>query len=424
MPRARWPLLALTLGLGLGLLALGLLVLGAVRRGRLGLSNEVSRVLPLAFPALGPPALAPDGRLFVLVAGARLVALEASGQLLFSKHVPTPRRTELALGGELVIVVGEAGLHGYSLGGEARFSLPLALSPMEPLATSRSGVTWLLDGAGSLLALDGSGRERARLPLLLKPPHALLVLSDERVAAAGRTATGRLGLRLVSGDGRPLASADLDEPPGAVALAPAGDGELLLSVGSRVLVLRPPTAGAEPAALAARRIELPGPARSPARRDATGAVHVIVELGAQQVLCRLHPGAPDRCTGLGIRAATTPADAPLLTAAGTALVPFVDDGARLLPRLHGVLAAPPQGPPRRSPLPEGGRTSWCETQYAMMGRRASARAELASRMTSANVFITRVCDTSRLSGTPARALERFTECVGSPLRAGRAQREA
>lgn len=353
MPRPRWSLLALALGLLLGLAALGLLALGAARRSRLGLSNEVSRVLPLPFPALGPPALAPDGRLFVLVAGARLVALEASGQLLLSKHVPAPRRTALAVGGELVVLVGEAGLHGYSLGGEARFSLPLVLSPMEPLDTSRTGVTWLLDAAGSLLALDGSGRERVRLPLSLQPPRALLVLPDERVAAAGRTAAGRLGLRLMSGDGRPLASVDLDEPPGAAALAPARDGELLLSVGSRVLALRLPAAGAALAELGARRIELPGPARSAARLDADGAVHVIVEQGAQLALCRLRTGAADRCIGLGARASTRLVDAPLLTAAGTALAPFVDDGALLLPRLHGVLAAPPDGLPRRWPLPEG-----------------------------------------------------------------------
>jgi hypothetical protein len=102
-----------------------------------------------------------------------------------------------------------------------------------------------------------------------------------------------------------------------------------------------------------RRIALPGPARSAAHLDAQGVVHVIVEQDARQALCRLRAGAQARCIGLGVRADQRLADAPLVTAGGTALAPFVDDCSPILPRLHGVLALRPDGPLQRWPLPEG-----------------------------------------------------------------------
>lgn len=322
-----------------------------LRQDRLTLSNEVTRVLELPYPALGPPVVAPDGRLFVLVAGPRLVALEASGLLLFSKHVPTLRSCELVLAGEVVVLTGEAALHGYSLGGEERFSIPL-----EPTAAHEDvrrivgggGLVYALDATGGLRGFDGRGQQRLSVPLELAPPRALLRLPSGRLVAAGARADKGAAV-LISPDGRIEARAELALPP-PIELASTETGEVALSLGAEVQIRS--AAGLE----LLRTVALPGPARSPARVDADGAVHVHSAEPAGLSLCRARTGEALRCVGLGVASDTRLSDGPLRprkgVAAGSVLSPFCAESA-LLPRLSGVLAWSPDGALRRWPLPLG-----------------------------------------------------------------------
>lgn len=321
------------------------------RQSRLAISNEVTRVLELPYPALGPPVEAPDGRLFVLVAGPRLVALEANGLLLFSKHVPTLRSHQPVLAGEVVVLAGEAALHGYSLGGEERFSIPVEPAAHEDAdrvdVAGGGGLVYALDATGHLRGFDGQGQQRMNVSLELGSPRALLRLPSGRLVATGARADTEAAAVLVSADGRIEARAALGAPA-PIALTLAEAGEVALSLGSEVQLRS--AASLE----LLRRVALPGPARSPAHVDADGVVHVHSAGPAELSLCRARTGEAARCVGLGLGPDTRLSDGPLRLragiAAGSVLSPFAAESA-LLPRLHGVLAWSPDGTVRRWPLP-------------------------------------------------------------------------
>lgn len=324
-----------------------------VRQRRLAISNEVTRVLELPYPALGPPVAAPDGRLFVLVAGPRLVALEASGLLLFSKHVPTLRRHDPVLAGEVVVIASEAALHGYSLGGEERFAIPLeppAAHEDAPLIVGAGdGSVYALDAAGRLRGFDARGQQRLSVPLGLGAPRALLRLPSGRIVAAGANADTGAAAVLLSPDGRIEARAEL-AAPAPIALAAAGTGEVALSLGAEVQI----RSAARLELL--RAVALPGPARSPAHVDADGTVHVHSAGPAELSLCRARLGEAARCIGLGRGPETRLSDGPLRLRAGAAagsVLAVFDGESAILPRLHGVLAWAPDGAVRRWPLPDG-----------------------------------------------------------------------
>jgi hypothetical protein len=282
------------------------------------------------------------------------VALEASGLLLFSKHVPTLRSHELVLAGEVVVLSGEAALHGYSLGGEERFSIPLD-APAAPedarliVGAGDGGSVYALDATGRLRGFDRRGQLRLSVPVDLGSPRALLRLPSGRLVAAGARADTGATTILVSPDGRIEARAELAGPP-PIALVLAETGELTLSLGSEVQIRS--AAGLE----LLRKVALPGPARSPAHVDADGAVHVHSAGPAELLLCRARLGEAARCIGLGLGPETQISDRPLRLRAGTAtgsvLAPFAAEST-LLPRLHGVLAWSPDGAVRRWPLPAG-----------------------------------------------------------------------
>jgi hypothetical protein len=336
-----------------GLLAAAWVGAWLSRQSRLAISNEVTRVLELPYPALGAPVVAPDGRLFVLVAGPRLVALEASGLLLFSKHVPTLRCREPVLAGEVVVLAGEAALHGYSLGGEERFTIPLeppaAHEDAPRIAGAGDGSVYALDATGRLRGFDARGQQRLSVPLELGAPRDLLRLPSGRIVAAGAHAGPGAAAVLLSPDGRIEARAEL-AGPAPIALAAAGTQAVALSLGAEVQL----RSAARLELL--RTIALRGPARSPANVDADGTVHVHSAGPDGLSLCRARSGEAARCIGLGLGPDTRLSDGPLRlrggAAAGSVLSRFVADSL-LLPRLHGVLAWSPDGAVRRWPLPDG-----------------------------------------------------------------------
>lgn len=112
------------LGAALSLCALGWSVAWWSTRQALQLENHLERALALPFQPLGRPALHPDGRIFVVVGGAQLMALEPSGMLSWNKRLPGPVTPQPVLvRSDLLVLQGAGQLLGYSLGGDPRFAV-------------------------------------------------------------------------------------------------------------------------------------------------------------------------------------------------------------------------------------------------------------------------------------------------------------
>lgn len=294
----------------------------------------------LPFAPLGPPALHPDGRAFLVGAGGNLLSVAGDGQLLWSRRLPGAawqgqRPVPVLLQG-LLLLAGGGQAHGYSLGGELRFSLTGALTG--PPFTDGQRRFYLIDEAGVLLGFDSEGRALLRVDLGLR--LGLLqgrgvVLPDGRLLLSGADAQARDGgaAVLCSADGQVEARLRLPTAPVGLAVSQRAGEVALLGVGAEVL-------GLGPRGEIVRRLSLPGPAVADPVPGEGDEVAVLVEKGGRWLV---QVGARQSETSLG-------AVVPALVRGGNGRLyaPFLLPGG-LLPDHAGVISLGPDL--WRQPLP-------------------------------------------------------------------------
>lgn len=307
-------------------------------RAHLAIAQHLSGNVPLPFAPLGPPALHPDGRAFLVAAGGNLLAVALDGQLLWSRRLPGPALPGQAqqapvLAHALLLVLGadQGQAHGYSLGGELRFSLRGPWTG-PPCADGRGGF-YLVDEAGTLAGFDPEGHALLRAELGLRRGRCLL-LGDGRLlvvgVGVGADGGGEAVLCQVQGrQGQIEARLRLPAPPvGMAASASSRAGEVaLLGIGAEVLGLGPGPGG--PLSIT-RRLPLPGPVAADPVSGPGEEVAVLVARGGGLWLVRT--GARPSETWLG-------AVAPALIRGGNGRLyaPFLAPSA-LLPDHAGVVS--------------------------------------------------------------------------------------
>jgi hypothetical protein len=324
---------------GLVLLVLVAWVAALVRqRQGLGLENHLQGHLPLPFVPLGRPAVHPDGRLFLVTAAGQLIALAESGQLLWNKRLlgPVTPQPVLCTSSHLVLQ-GDGRLHGFSLGGEPRFSVENGAGVGDLPAADSQGRVHVLARDGAAVGVAADARPLYRTALQLTRDRRLLLLPGDRLLCAG---SGPAGSELVLlAEGQVLARRPLPAAPAGLALS-AGQ-EVVVSAGREVLRL-------SPALVPLERVALPGAALGAALALADGSIAVLVRGAAGVELCRIAPGRracvtagaePDLPTG------------PVLGWDGRVYAPFSARGGPLLPDYHGLVAVGPDGAWFRQRLP-------------------------------------------------------------------------
>jgi hypothetical protein len=294
-------------------------------RSRLAISQHLSGNVPLPFAPLGPPALHPDGRAFLVAAGGNLLSVALDGQVLWSRRLPGPAlpwqgRPAPVLAQSLLLVQGAGQMHGYSLGGELRFSL--SGSWTGPPCTDGRGGFSLIDEAGALAGFDREGRALLQAQLGLRRGRCVL-LGDGRllIAGAGADGSGEAVLcDMRDRQGQIEARLRLPAPPAGMALSSWAGEVALLGIGAEVLGLGPGPGG--PLSIT-RRLSLPGPVAADPVSGTGEEVAVLVEKGGGLWLVRA--GARQSETSLG-------AVAPALVRGGNGRLyaPFLAPSALLL----------------------------------------------------------------------------------------------
>jgi hypothetical protein len=325
----------------------------ALARSRLKLQNHVAQTVEVPGAPSGPLAQAADGRLFVVTAEQQLVSLEHDGAFAWNKRLPRPvTPVPVVVGNELIVLVGQGVLLGFSLGGEERFSAPADTEVGDLISADGKGHLFLLDGRGSLVVLDERGQKLARTSLGLREHRRLIVLPSGQIMGVGTRGDGAHQMFWAEASGLVTIRSLLPAAPVGLSLSGRRGEAVGITAGSELWTL----AAEGPPEQLVRRLTLPGPAVSAPLLPSEGGAYVLIRRDDREALCHLDDSSqPSFCAPTGEDAvpaadwAALPRQ-PTLARNGLVYVPFAE-GGRLAPSFHGVLAADDRGVIYRQQLP-------------------------------------------------------------------------